>query len=164
MDRPPIKLRTPLLTLLPARSAAATAVPTRVVPGVPPQAPGPCRREWFARVSPEARGMHMYFSIGNDQGNRPRWWLRADNHAVIAVSGESFDSHGNAVRACESFKTNARNANFEVFLDHARRHRWHAKGANGQIIAASGEDFADASSASRAADNVCNTAGKANGP
>ena len=53
---------------------------------------------------------------------------------------------------------------FEVYADAAGKYRWRLIAGNGQIVASSGESFSDKSSATRAAQNVKDNAGKADGP
>ena len=108
--------------------------------------------------------MSMYFTVQNDQGGHPRWWLYSSNGQMVAHSGESFDSTYNAKRAAENFKANAKLWNYEVYADTGGSYRWRAKANNGQTVASSGESFYDRSNAQRAADNVKNNAGGASGP
>jgi uncharacterized protein YegP (UPF0339 family) len=104
------------------------------------------------------------YTVQNDQGGHPRWWLYASNGKMVAHSGESFDSTSNAKRAAENFKANAKLWNYEVYADSGGNYRWRAKAANGAIVASSGESFDSKSNAQRAADNVKDNAGSASGP
>lgn len=106
----------------------------------------------------------MNFTVGNDLGGYPRWWLYSSNGQVVAHSGESFDSTYNAKRAAENFKANASRWTYEVYADDGGSYRWRAKAGNGQIVASSGESFYDRSNAQRAANNVRDNAGSASGP
>lgn len=106
----------------------------------------------------------MKFTVQNDRGGHPRWWLWGGNGQVVAVSGEAFDSTWNATRAAENFKSQARHWNYEVYADRGSEYRWRAKSTNGAIVASSGEAFASQSNARRAADNVRDNAWAATGP
>jgi uncharacterized protein YegP (UPF0339 family) len=53
---------------------------------------------------------------------------------------------------------------FEVYADAAGKYRWRLKASNGEIVASSGESFASKANAERAARNVKDNAGKADGP
>jgi uncharacterized protein YegP (UPF0339 family) len=108
--------------------------------------------------------MGWRYTVQNDQGGKPRWWLWAGNGEMVAYSGESFDSTANARRAALHFKTNASAWNYVVFADAGRQFRWHAKARNGEIVATSGESFASKANAQRAADAVKANGGSAAGP
>jgi uncharacterized protein YegP (UPF0339 family) len=104
------------------------------------------------------------YTVHNDQGGRPRWWLHASNGKMVAYSGEAFDSTWNAKRAAENFKASCSRWNYEVYADTGGSYRWRAKAGNGQTVASSGESFYDRSNAQRAADNVRANGGSASGP
>ena len=53
------------------------------------------------------------FVIYADSGGHYRWRLVANNGAIIAASGESFDSKFNALRAAENVKETAGDASVE---------------------------------------------------
>lgn len=53
---------------------------------------------------------------------------------------------------------------FEIYEDAAGKYRWRLKAGNGEIVASSGEAFASKANAERAAQNVSDNAGKADGP
>lgn len=53
------------------------------------------------------------YEIYSDAGGSYRWRLKASNGQIVASSGESFDSHGNAVRAAENVKENAGGGSIE---------------------------------------------------
>jgi uncharacterized protein len=50
---------------------------------------------------------------------------------------------------------------FEVYRDEGGNHRWRLRGANGQVVASSGEDFASYADAKEAIENVKANAGTA---
>jgi uncharacterized protein YegP (UPF0339 family) len=105
-----------------------------------------------------------YYTVQNDQGGHPRWWLHSSNHKMVAHSGEAFDSTYNATRAAEHFKANAGLWDYEVYADSGGSYRWRAKANNGATVASSGESFYDRANAQRAADSVKANAGSATGP
>lgn len=108
--------------------------------------------------------MGWRYTVQNDSGGHPRWWLWAGNGEKVAVSGEAFDSTYNATRACEHFKVNATAWNYVPFEDAGASWRWHAKARNGEKVATSGEAFASKSNAERAIETVKANAGGATGP
>lgn len=79
------------------------------------------------------------YDVYADRGGHSRWRLKASNGAIVAVSGESFASHSNAVRAAQNFKTHARQLDYEVYADSGGHYRWRAKAGNGQKVASAGE-------------------------
>lgn len=48
-----------------------------------------------------------HFEAYEDLAGKWRWRMLADNHLVIASSGESFDSQRDAIRAAEMVRDNA---------------------------------------------------------
>jgi uncharacterized protein len=106
----------------------------------------------------------MKFEVYDDSGGKPRWRLKAGNGQTIAVSGESFSSHANAVSAAANFKEKASSFTYEIYADTGGHHRWRAKARNGQNVGSGGEGFESKSNAQRAADNVRDHAGGADGP
>lgn len=106
----------------------------------------------------------MYFVVDvtkNDQ--KHSWWLYADNRKMVAWAGQTFPSEYNARRAAQDFKTGARVADWDIYLDEGGNPRWRAF-RGGKKVAASGEDFDSRSNALRAANNVRDNAGGATGP
>jgi uncharacterized protein len=106
----------------------------------------------------------MRFEVYDDTGGKPRWRLKAGNGQTIAVSGESFASQSNAVAAAANFKAKASAFTYEIYADAGGHHRWRAKAGNGQNVGSGGEAFASQANAQRAADNVRDHAGAADGP
>lgn len=82
----------------------------------------------------------MYFSVGNDQGGQPSWWLYAANNKMVAWAGETFDSTSNAERAARSFKAGAATARYDVYKDAGGHWRWRAWRSSDKV-ASSGESF-----------------------
>ena len=106
----------------------------------------------------------MKFEVYGDSSDESRWRLKAGNGQTVASSGESFSSHASAVAAAGNFKAKAGSWDYEVYADRGGNHRWRAKSANGQTVGSSGEAFDSKSNAQRAADNVRDKAGSADGP
>lgn len=106
----------------------------------------------------------MKFEVYDDRSGKPRWRLKAGNGQTVASSGESFSSQSSAVGAAENFKSKANSWNYEIYADRAGEHRWRAKSTNGQTVGSSGEAFESESNAQRAAHNVRDNAGSADGP
>lgn len=50
---------------------------------------------------------------------------------------------------------------FEIYLDASGKYRWRLVSSNGQTVASSGESFDSKANARRAAENVRDSAGKA---
>ena len=106
----------------------------------------------------------MKFEVYDDSGGKPRWRLVATNGQTVASSGESFSSQSSAVAAADNFKSRASSLNYEIYADQSDQHRWRAKASNGQTVGSGGEAFSSKSDAQRAADNVRDNAGTADGP
>lgn len=105
----------------------------------------------------------MRFSVGTNKAGDDSWWLYAGNEKHVAWAGESFASPYNAMRACESFKTGAATARYEIYADAGGSFRWRAWRGSDKV-AASGESFDSKYNAERAAANVRDNAGSATGP
>src|SRR4051794_2685245 len=104
----------------------------------------------------------LRFVVSNDRSGRPSWWLYAANNHLVAWAGEAFASTYNAQRAAAAFKTGAKTARYEVYLDAGGSYRWRAwRGSN--KVAASGESFSSRGAAQGAADNVRDNAGSGSG-
>jgi uncharacterized protein len=106
----------------------------------------------------------MKFEVYDDSSGKPRWRLKAGNGQTVASSGEAFSSQSAAVSAAENFKSKANTWNYEIYADRSDKHRWRAKATNGQTVGSGGEAFDSKSNAQRAADNVRDKAGSADGP
>ena len=102
----------------------------------------------------------MRFEVYATEAGNDRWRLLASNGQEVANSGENLS---NAKRSAQAFKKNAKSSGYEVY-ESGTAQRWRARSSNGQIVAVGGEPFASKASAQRAADNVCDNAGTADGP
>jgi len=92
------------------------------------------------------------------------WRLYGDNGRMVAWAGETFASTSNATRAANAFKAGAATARYEVYQESGGNDwRWRAWRSSDKV-ASSGEDFASKSNAERAAENVRDNAGSAEGP
>jgi uncharacterized protein YegP (UPF0339 family) len=105
----------------------------------------------------------MYFRVSPTQSGAYSWWLYGNNHEKAAWAGETFASESNARRACQSFKTGASTARYDVYPDTGGNWRWRAWRSSDKV-ASSGESFASKANAERAAANVRDNAGGASGP
>lgn len=105
----------------------------------------------------------MYFRVGNNTAGDPSWWLYGGNNKKVAWAGETFASKSNATRAALAFKAGAKAARYEIYEDAAKKWRWRAWRSSDKV-ASSGESFYDKAAAQRAADNVRDQAGGADGP
>jgi uncharacterized protein YegP (UPF0339 family) len=111
----------------------------------------------------EEKEKHMRFSVGKDSGGKDTWWLYGANNKLVAWAGESFASAFNAQRAAKSFRTGAKTARYEIYLDGSGAYRWRAWRSSDKV-ASSGESFSSRAAAQMAADNVRDNAGGASGP
>jgi uncharacterized protein YegP (UPF0339 family) len=107
----------------------------------------------------------MRFSVNTTKSNPKKysWWLYGENNRMVAWAGQTFDSHWDAERAAQDFKEGASSADFDVYLDEAKKWRWRAVRSSDKV-AASGEAFASKHNAQHAADNVQENASYADGP
>ena len=82
---------------------------------------------------------------------------------MVAWAGEAFASKANAERAALAFKSGAKAARYDIYVDSGGEWRWRAWRSSDKV-AASGESFASRANAERAAANVRDNAGYATGP
>jgi uncharacterized protein YegP (UPF0339 family) len=85
------------------------------------------------------------------------------SEAVSRAGDEDACDEGQESTDSRRFKVHAGASTFEVY-DSGGQFRWRAKSRNGQTTASSGEPFPSESNARRAADNVRDNAGSADGP
>lgn len=104
------------------------------------------------------------YTVRDDQGGHPRWWLRNASDVVMAVSGESFSSHANALNAARNFKEQAAQWRYVSFPGSDGYWYWHAQATNGHIVASGGRRFASQADANAAANAVRVNGGTATGP
>lgn len=103
-----------------------------------------------------------YYSVQNDQGGAPRWWLHNGSATVMAYS-EAIDSPSNAHRAALNFKEHAAVWRYSSFRGQNARWYWHAQAGNNEIVA-SGGNFGSEAEASAQANAVRVNGGTASGP
>lgn len=118
---------------------------------------GYSRRHDAARAVERLRtGLDEFeFEIYEDRAGEFRWRLRAANNELVADSGEGYAARDGAETAVERFREYAPEADvldvgraaFEVYEDEAGEHRWRLRHHNGNILADSGEGYADRSGA-----------------
>ncbi|WP_019201700.1 DUF1508 domain-containing protein [Tsukamurella sp. 1534] len=104
--------------------------------------------------------MGYRFTVSNAENGQATWRLHAGNNEMVAWAGETFASFSNARRAASDFKTGAKYATYDVYLDAGNEWRWRAV-RGGRKVAASGESFANRANAERASANVRDNAGGA---
>ncbi|NHN63137.1 YegP family protein, partial [Haloarcula sp. JP-Z28] len=91
------------------------------------------------------------FEVYEDAAEEWRWRLRADNGELIADSGEGYANRSKAMDAVERVQSYAADADllaigsaaFEVYEDKGEEWRWRLRHRNGEIIADSGEGYAE---------------------
>jgi uncharacterized protein YegP (UPF0339 family) len=105
----------------------------------------------YLRVDPVA------FELYTDNAHEWRWRLVHENGNTLADGGEGYSSRSKARRGIESVRKNAPeggNADFEVYEDARGKYRWRLRHTNGNIIADSGQGYADESGAEKAVERV----------
>lgn len=105
----------------------------------------------------------MRFHAGLSTNKKPCWWLFGENGEQVGWSGRIFESVDEATAEAQAFKENAATAMYDIYLDDAEKPRWRAY-VDDVRVASSGESFASRSNAQRAAENVRDNAGAAEGP
>jgi len=98
-----------------------------------------------------ADGGKASFDVYEDAAGEYRWRLRHDNGNVIADSGEGYASESGAEDAVERVREYAPEAHvldigsaaFEIYADSAGEYRWRLRHRNGNVLADSGEGYAD---------------------
>ncbi|WP_158853515.1 DUF1508 domain-containing protein [Halorhabdus sp. CUG00001] len=102
------------------------------------------------------------FEIYEDNAAEYRWRLSSTNDRIVADSGEGYTERSEAADAVERVENYAPDADvldvtpaaFEVYEDAGGEWRWRLRHRNGNIIADSGEGYADRSGAWNAIDGV----------
>jgi len=102
------------------------------------------------------------FEVYEDRGEEWRWRLRADNGELVADSGEGYANRSKAMDAVERVQSYAADADlleigsaaFEVYEDRGAEWRWRLRHRNGEIIADSGEGYAERNKAVTAIERV----------
>ncbi|MCU4717301.1 HVO_2922 family protein [Halapricum hydrolyticum] len=91
------------------------------------------------------------FETYEDNRGETRWRWRAANGEIVATSGEGYSSRSDAEEAVERVQRLAPEADaldvglaaFEVFEDEGEEWRWRLRHRNGNVIADSGEGYAE---------------------
>ncbi|NHN66192.1 DUF1508 domain-containing protein, partial [Haloarcula sp. JP-Z28] len=106
----------------------------------------------YLRVDPVA------YEVYADAAGEFRWRLLHRNGNILADSGEGYSSRSNARRAArrvsELAPDSAVDDRFEVYEDAAEEWRWRLRADNGELIADSGEGYANRSKAMDAVERV----------
>jgi len=101
------------------------------------------------------------FELYRDNAGEYRWRLVHENGRTLADGGEGYSSRSKAVQGIESVRKNAPDggkAEFEVYEDKGGKYRWRLRHTNGEIIADSGQGYADKRGAEEAVERVRNYA------
>jgi uncharacterized protein YegP (UPF0339 family) len=106
---------------------------------------GPADYLWF-----DPAGFEVY----RDGAGEWRWRLVHRNGNVLADGGEGYTRRHDAQRAVDRVAERADDLEFEVYEDQADEHRWRLLADNGEILADSGEGYADRRGAEDAVDRV----------
>lgn len=102
----------------------------------------------------------LTFETYEDAADEHRWRLKSGNGQIVADSGEGYSRKSALDDAVERVRTYAPEAHaldigpaaFELFEDKGGAFRWRLRHRNGQIIADSGEGYAEKSKAENAVD------------
>ncbi|MFC7141852.1 HVO_2922 family protein [Halosimplex aquaticum] len=106
---------------------------------------GPADYLWF-----DPTGFEVY----QDEADEWRWRLVHRNGNVLADGGEGYTRRNDANRAVDRIRENVDDLEFEVYDDSRGETRWRLHGANGQIVADSGEGYSSRDEAEEAVDRV----------
>jgi uncharacterized protein YegP (UPF0339 family) len=95
----------------------------------------------------------MEFEVYEDGGGEFRWRLRGGNEEIMADGGEGYESRDGAEEAVDRVRNylpdadtlDVGSAAFEVYEDRAGKFRWRLRHRNGNILADSGQGYADRS-------------------
>lgn len=104
----------------------------------------------------------MEVEVYEDDSGEFRWRLRGQNNQIMADSGEGYADRGGADDAVERFREYTPDADvleigravFELYEDRGGEFRWRLRHRNGNILADSGEGYADRSGARDGIDSV----------
>lgn len=102
----------------------------------------------FLRADPTA------FEVYRDRAGEYRWRLIHKNGRILADGSEGYTRRNDANRAVKRIKDRAEDLEAELYEDRRGEHRWRLLGANGQIVADSGEGYKSADAAEDGLDRV----------
>jgi len=110
-----------------------------------------------------AQESRLKFEVYKDKAGEFRWRLKAGNGEVLATGGQGYKAKADAKRGVESVQKASTNpkANFELYEDAKKLHRWRLKATNGQVIASSSQGYKAKADAEKAIANIKANAGKA---
>jgi uncharacterized protein YegP (UPF0339 family) len=97
------------------------------------------------------------FELYKDNADEWRWRLVHETGQNLADGGEGYSSRTKAAQGIDSVRTNAPDggsAEFEISEDNRGKYRWRLRHRNGEIIADSGQGYADERGAKQAVDRV----------
>ncbi len=98
----------------------------------------------------------LKFEIYKGKKEDFRWRLKAANGAVLATGGQGYRAKADAKNGIASVQKAAASpkANFELYEDKNKEHRWRLKASNGQVIASSSEAYKAKADAEKAVEIV----------
>jgi len=102
----------------------------------------------YLRIDPTA------FEIYEDSAGEYRWRLVHRNGNILADGGEGYSRYNDASRAVDRLRENLGDYEFEVYEDAAGEFRWRLLASNDNIVADSGEGYADRDGAETAVERV----------
>ncbi|SDY47016.1 HVO_2922 family protein [Halobellus clavatus] len=94
------------------------------------------------------------FETYRDAAGAWRWRLVHRNGNILADSGEGYTRRRDARRAIDRIREGIEELSFERYEDRAGESRWRLKSPNGDILADSGQGYADARGAAEAIDRI----------
>jgi uncharacterized protein YegP (UPF0339 family) len=105
----------------------------------------------------------MRFEWYKDKAGEFRWRLEAANGEKMATAGESYKALADAKNSIELLQKAATDpkANFEVYEDEKKEHRWRLKAANNKVVAVASEGYKEKAGAEKALATVKAGAAKA---
>jgi uncharacterized protein YegP (UPF0339 family) len=113
---------------------------------------GPADYLWFGPAG---------FEVYEDNAGEWRWRLVHRNGNIVADGGEGYTRRNDANRAVDRVRERLDELDFEVYEDNAGEYRWRLRAGNEQIVADSGEGYADRSGAEDAVERVTELAAEA---
>lgn len=110
-----------------------------------------------------AQESRLKFEVYKDKAGEFRWRLKAGNGEILATGGQGYKQKADAKHGVESVQKASTNpkANFELYEDAKKLHRWRLKASNGQVVASSSQGYKEKATAEKAISNIKANAGKA---
>ena len=103
----------------------------------------------------------MKFEVYKGKDDHFRWRLKAGNGAILATAGQGYKAKADAEHGIGLLQKTDSKVTYELYEDEKKEHRWRAKAANGQVVAASSEGYKAKADAEKAMDAIKAGAAKA---